>query len=82
MSYNNIPLHEHSLTASQIGTRVWSYANLLRDDGLSYMAYVEQITFLLFLKMADELTHPPYNRKNSIPQGRCSARRNVRPHDR
>ncbi len=70
MSHSNIPSHDNSLTASQIGTRVWSYANLLRDDGLSYMAYVEQITFLLFLKMADELTHPPYNRKNSIPQGR------------
>ena len=28
--------------------------SILRDDGLSYMAYTEQITFLLFLKMADE----------------------------
>ncbi len=26
------------------------------------MAYTEQITFLLFLKMADEMTKPPYNR--------------------
>ena len=43
-----------SQTASQIGTRVWSYAAVCRDDGLSYMAYVEQLTFLLFLKMADE----------------------------
>ena len=30
-------------TASQIGTRVWSYAGVLKDDGLSYMAYVEQL---------------------------------------
>lgn len=59
-----------SLTASQIGTRVWSYADVLRDDGLSYMAYVEQITFLLFLKMADELARPPYNQQNRIPKGK------------
>jgi type I restriction enzyme M protein len=43
---------------------------VLRDDGLSYMAYVEQLTFLLFLKMADELTRPPYNHTNRIPQGK------------
>lgn len=57
-------------TASQIGTRVWSYAGVLKDDGLSYMAYVEQLTFLLFLKMADELSRPPYNQPNRIPQGK------------
>lgn len=56
-------------TASQIGTRVWSYADVLRDDGLSYMAYVEQITFLLFLKMAHELTQKPYGQKSRIPAG-------------
>jgi hypothetical protein len=33
------------------------------------MAYVEQITFLLFLKMADEQTKPPYNRKPIVPAG-------------
>lgn len=59
-----------SPTASQIGTRVWSYAGVLKDDGLSYMAYVEQLTFLLFLKMADELTKQPYNQPNRIPKGK------------
>jgi type I restriction enzyme M protein len=59
-----------SQTASQIGTRVWSYAGVLKDDGLSYMAYVEQLTFLLFLKMADEQTKPPYNQPNRIPAGK------------
>ena len=39
----------------------------VRDDGLSYMAYTEQITFLLFLKMADEQTRPPYNRTRIVP---------------
>ncbi len=57
-------------TASQIGARVWSYASVLKDDGLSYMAYVEQLTFLLFLKMADELTKPPYSQPNRIPKGK------------
>jgi type I restriction enzyme M protein len=34
--------------------KLWSYCNVLRDDGLSYQDYLEQLTFLLFLKMADE----------------------------
>ena len=51
----------------QIVNKAWSFAHVLRDDGLSYMAYTEQITFLLFLKMADELTKPPYNRDPIVP---------------
>ena len=35
-------------------SKLWNYCNILRDDGLSYGDYVEQLTFLLFLKMADE----------------------------
>lgn len=53
----------------RIVNKAWSYAHVLRDDGLSYMAYTEQITFLLFLKMADEQTKPPYNREPIIPPG-------------
>ncbi len=34
--------------------KAWHFAHVLRDDGLSHMAYTEQITFLLFRKMADE----------------------------
>ena len=34
--------------------KLWNYCSILRDDGLSYGDYVEQLTFLLFLKMADE----------------------------
>lgn len=37
--------------------KLWNYCNVLRDDGLSYGDYVEQLTYLLFLKMADE-RHP------------------------
>lgn len=58
-----------STDTRQIVQKAWNFAHVLRDDGLSYMAYVEQITFLLFLKMADEQTKPPYNRKPIVPAG-------------
>ena len=35
-------------------SKVWNYAHVLRDQGISYGDYVEQITFLLFLKMDQE----------------------------
>ena len=44
----------------QIVNKAWSFVHLLRDDGLFYMAYTEQITFLLFLKMAHQRTRPPW----------------------
>ena len=34
--------------------KLWEYCDVLRDDGLSYGDYLEQLTYLLFLKMADE----------------------------
>jgi type I restriction enzyme M protein len=40
--------------------KLWNYCNVLRDDGMSYGDYVEQLTYLLFLKMADERTKPPH----------------------
>ncbi len=53
----------------KIVNKAWSFAHLLRDDGLSYMAYTEQITFLLFLKMAHERTQPPWNHPPIAPVG-------------
>jgi type I restriction enzyme M protein len=47
--------------------KLWNYCNVLRDDGLSYQDYLEQITFLLFLKMADEQTKPPFNHPSIVP---------------
>jgi type I restriction enzyme M protein len=55
------------MDASQIGKRAWSYAGVLQDAGLSCFEYVEQLTLLLFLKMADQLTEPPYERPSMIP---------------
>lgn len=48
--------HMSGYPTAQIVNKAWSFAHLLRDDGLSYMAYTEQITFLLFLKMAQRLS--------------------------
>jgi type I restriction enzyme M protein len=55
--------------SASIVQRLWNYCNVLRDDGVSYGDYVEQLTYLLFLKMADEQTQAPYNKPSSIPQG-------------
>jgi type I restriction enzyme M protein len=39
---------------SSLVAKVWNYAHVLRDQGISYGDYVEQITYLLFLKMDEE----------------------------
>ena len=55
--------------SSAIVQRMWNYCNVLRDDGVSYGDYVEQLTYLLFLKMADEQTKPPFKKPATVPQG-------------
>ena len=55
--------------ATNIVQRLWNYCHVLRDDGVSYGDYVEQLTYLLFLKMADEQTKPPFNKPSAIPAG-------------
>lgn len=42
------------MSASEIENRVWNYAHVLKDDGVGYNDYLEQITYLVFLKVADE----------------------------
>lgn len=55
------------MNASTLVQRLWNYCNVLRDDGMSYGDYVEQLTYLLFLKMADERAQPPYNQASIVP---------------
>ncbi len=56
------------MTPANIVQKLWNYCNVLRDDGMSYGDYVEQLTYLLFLKMADERTQAPYNQPSIVPQ--------------
>lgn len=55
------------MNASSIVSRVWSFCTTLRDDGVGYGDYLEQLTYLIFLKMADEYSKEPYNRDMGIP---------------
>ena len=55
--------------SSTIISKVWGMCGPLRDDGVSYGDYLEQLTYLIFLKMSDEYAKPPYKRKTGIPEG-------------
>lgn len=54
---------------SIIISKVWGMCNPLRDDGVSYGDYLEQLTYLIFLKMSDEYSKPPYKKETGIPVG-------------
>ena len=55
------------MNTAPIVSKVWSFCTTLRDDGASYGDYLEQLTYLIFLKMADEYAKPPYSRDFGIP---------------
>ena len=57
------------MNTAPIVSKVWSFCTTLRDDGVGYGDYLEQLTYLIFLKMADEYAKPPYNRDVGIPEG-------------
>jgi len=52
------------MSTNNIVQKLWNYCNVLRDDGMSYGDYVEQLAYLLFLEIADERTRALYNQKN------------------
>jgi len=56
------------MNTSSIIAKVWSYCNALRDDGVGYGDYLEQLTYMIFLKMADEYSQPPHNRQIGLPE--------------
>lgn len=47
---------------SDVVERLWDFCNILRHDGINYGDYIEQLTYILFLKIADE-------KKLEIPDG-------------
>ncbi len=53
---------------SRLVNKLWSYCAVLRDDGLSYQDYLEQLTTLLFLKMAEERAELT-GQEQPIPEG-------------
>jgi len=56
------------MTTDTIISKVWSFCTTLRDDGVGYGDYLEQLTYLIFLKMADEYGRAPYNRDVGVPK--------------
>lgn len=51
------------MKTNNVAQKIWSFCDTLRDDGLGYNDYLEQLTYLLFLKMADE-NQSKYNLPN------------------
>jgi len=58
-----------SKESTDIVKKIWNYCDVLRDDGVSYGDYVEQLTYLIFLKMADEQSKLPFDNGFQIPEG-------------
>lgn len=56
------------MNASTLVQKIWNFCHTLRDDGVGYGDYLEQLTYLLFLKMAHEYSLPPYSRNTHIPK--------------
>ena len=59
---------------NSLAQRLWNHCNPAiagRDDGLSSGVYVEPLTCLLFLEMADGQSHPPFNKPSPIPKGKA-----------
>ena len=61
------PLKYMPTDTPQIVQRLWNYCDVLRDDGVSYGDYVEQLTYLLFLKM-DHERHELLGKPSTIPE--------------
>lgn len=57
------------MSTSSLIQKVWNFCHTLRDDGVGYGDYLEQLTYLLFLKMAHEYSQEPYCRDSRVPTG-------------
>lgn len=57
------------MNTSTLVQKVWNFCHTLKDDGVGYGDYLEQLTYLLFLKLAHEYAQPLYQRDTNIPDG-------------
>ena len=55
------------MNTSSLIQKVWNFCHTLRDDGVGYGDYLEQLTYLLFLKMAHEYADAPRYTKLKPP---------------
>jgi type I restriction enzyme M protein len=56
------------MNSTALVQKIWNFCHTLRDDGVGYGDYLEQLTYLLFLKLAHEYSQPPYSRDTHIPK--------------
>jgi type I restriction enzyme M protein len=56
------------MNTTTIVSKVWSYCNVLRDDGVGYGDYLEQLTYMLFLKMADNMPNHLTTARSASPK--------------
>lgn len=52
------------MSTQDLVAKLWNLCNLLRDDGVTYHEYINELTYLVFLKMVDET-----GREDNIPKG-------------
>ncbi len=57
------------MNSTTLVQKIWNFCHTLRDDGVGYGDYLEQLTYLLFLKLAHEYSLPPHSRNTQVPQG-------------
>ncbi len=67
-----VPIEEQaprneSVSSSDVVQKVWNYCDVLRDDEMTY-GDVEQLTYLLFFKMADQQSKLLLNKLPTIPK--------------
>jgi type I restriction enzyme M protein len=56
------------MTTSTLIQKVWNFCHTLRDDGVGYGDYLEQLTYLLFLKMPTSMRRSPTTASHASPR--------------
>lgn len=65
---------DHSKGSKALVDKLWKFCDVLRDDGVGTIDYTEQLTYLLFLKMAHERATRTLNPEKIVPDD-CSWQR-------